>query len=308
MKIITDGIDLHIHSTISDGTDTPEEILPRVREAGLDAFSVTDHDSILAASIIAPLLRKDDPLFISGVEFSCKDQNGQYHILGYGYDPEAEAIRRMVEKGHANRIEKVKGRLQFLQDQFGFDFTEEEIKELLSKYNPGKPHIAALMIRHGYAANINDALHRYLNKKNFPDIFIRPEEVIKAVTDSGGIPILAHPSYGSGDELIVGKEMDERLSRLIAEGLRGVEAYYSGFSPKMQQELLSLASRYGLYVTAGSDYHGKNKLIPLGSDNLPSVEEAPEGLHHFLDDVHYISGTGTSSVKEAGNETAAAGT
>ena len=307
MNKMTDGIDLHIHSTISDGTDTPEEILEHVRETGLDVFSVTDHDSILAGKKIAPLLVKDDPLFISGVEFSCRDQNGQYHILGYGYDPEAEAIKRMVEKGHASRIEKVKGRLQFLRDQFGFDFTEEEIKELLSKNNPGKPHIAALMIQHKYASDVKEALHRYIDKIKFPDIYIRPEEAIKAIANSGGIPVLAHPSYGSGDELIVGKEMDGRLCRLIPEGLRGVEAYYSGFTPKLQQELLSLASRYGLYVTAGSDYHGKNKLIPLGSDNLTSIEDATEGLHHFLDDVHYISGDEISS-EEAENEAAAAGT
>ena len=101
MKKNTDRIDLHMHTTISDGTDTPEEILEQVRETGLDVFSVTDHDAILAGCRIAPLLRRADPLFVTGVEFSCRDQYGQYHILGYGYNPEARAIRRIVEKGHA---------------------------------------------------------------------------------------------------------------------------------------------------------------------------------------------------------------
>lgn len=292
MKKKTDRIDLHMHSTISDGTDTPEEILARVRETGLDVFSVTDHDAILAESRIAPLLVQNDPLFITGVEFSCGDNYGHYHILGYGYNPKARAIRRTVEKGHAYRMEKTEGRLQFLQERFGFVFSDEEIRELLSRNNPGKPHIAALMIKHGYASNIGDALHHYIDKKKFPDIFLRPEEAIEAIMNSGGIPVLAHPSYGSGDEMITGREMDDRLRRLIAEGLRGVEAYYSGFTPKLLREMLTFAERYDLYVTAGSDYHGKNKLIELGDNNLLSVEQAPKGLHRFLNDVHYLSVAG----------------
>ena len=306
MKKSTDRIDLHMHTTISDGTDTPEEILEQVRETGLDVFSVTDHDAILAGCRIAPLLKRADPLFVTGVEFSCRDQYGQYHILGYGYNPEARAIRRIVEKGHAFRMEKTKGRLQFLRERFGFIFPDEEVRELLNRNNPGKPHIAALMIRHGYATYISDALHHYIDKKKFPDIFLRPEEAIAAILDSGGIPVLAHPSFGSGDELIIGSEMDDRLRRLIAEGLRGVEAYYSGFTPKLQEEMLSFAKRYDLYVTAGSDYHGKNNLVRLGDNNLLSVEHAQEGLHRFLNDVQYFS-PATTCDEEAGNEASATG-
>ena len=308
MKKSTDRIDLHMHSTVSDGTDTPEEILAHVRETGLDIFSVTDHDAILAGCRIAPHLMRNDPLFITGVEFSCRDKYGQYHILGYGYSPEARSIQHIVEKGHAIRMEKTEKRLQFLRERFGFIFPDEEVRELLSKNNPGKPHIAALMIRHGYATDISDALHQYINKKKFPDIFIRPEEAIAAILDSGGIPVLAHPSFGSGDELIVGREMDDRLCRLIAEGLLGVEAYYSGFTPKLQEEMLSFASRYSLYVTAGSDYHGKNKLVRLGSNNLMSVKHAHEGLHRFLNDVRYLSASVKLSGEEARNEAAVAGT
>ena len=308
MKRMTDKIDLHMHSTISDGTDTPEEILADVREARLDVFSVTDHDAILAGCRMAPLLGKDDPLFITGVEFSCRDRYGQYHILGYGYNPDARAIKRTVQKGHAFRMEKTKGRLQFLKERFGFVFPDEEIRELLNRNNPGKPHIAALMIRHGYASDIKDALQNYIDKKHFPDIFLRPEEAIGAIWESGGIPVLAHPCFGSGDELIIGNEMDERLRRLIAEGLRGVEAYYSGFTPKLQREMLSFSARYDLYVTAGSDYHGKNKLVKLGDNNLSSVKPAPEGLHRFLNDVKYLSAAETSFQKEAEDEAAAAGT
>ena len=84
-------IDLHIHSTFSDGTDTPEQILEHAREIGLDLFSITDHDALKAGPVIRSLRKEGDPAFVTGVEFSCKDEKGKYHILGYGYDPEAEA-------------------------------------------------------------------------------------------------------------------------------------------------------------------------------------------------------------------------
>ena len=112
--------DLHIHTIISDGTDTPEMLLEHVREAEISLFSVTDHDAIKASRIIPGLLEECGPQFISGVEFSCRDEAGKYHILGYGYDPDGETIRQAVEKGHRLRMEKVLARLDFLKTEYGF--------------------------------------------------------------------------------------------------------------------------------------------------------------------------------------------
>ena len=162
----------------------------------------------------------------------------------------------------------------------------EEISALFREANPGKPHIANLMVKDGYAKSINDAFHRFLDQLSSPGMYIRPEQAIEAIMLSGGIPVLAHPTYGSGDELIIGEEMDERLRRLIGFGLQGVEAFYSGFTPKLQGEVLNLAEKYGLYVTAGSDYHGKNKLVLLGSSHMDDVREGPEGLKRFLSAVN----------------------
>ena len=285
-------IDLHMHTTVSDGTDSLEEILSNVREAGLTLFSVTDHDSIKAGIRIPPLM-KEIPLeqrtpFIRGVEFSCKDELGKYHILGYGYNPAVPGIAEVVFKGHALRMKKTRARLDFLKERFGFTFPEEEIHELLAKDNPGKPHIAKLMIQYGYAKDIKEAINEYINKKEFENVHVHPEEAIDGILRSGGIPILAHPSYGDGDDLILGEEMDWRLQRLMEFGVQGVEAYYSGFTPKIQEEVLALADKYDLYVTAGSDYHGGNKMVALGWTNLEDMIEAPEGLMRFLDDVEII--------------------
>lgn len=282
-------IDLHTHTIFSDGTDSPSEIIEKARAAGLDLLSVTDHDSI-RAGIEIPSLLKQLPAeqriaFIRGVEFSCRDELGKYHILGYGYDPDVPGIAEVVAKGHEMRMQKTKARLAFLEEAFGFKFTEEEVEELLAKDNPGKPHIANLMVLHGYASDKKDAISNYINKKKLKNVHVHPQEAIEGILKSGGIPILAHPSYGDGDQLIVGEEMEQRLLRLMDFGLKGLEAFYSGFTPKIQSETLLLAERYDLYVTAGSDYHGGNKMIDLGWTNLEDLSEAPPGLLRFLEDV-----------------------
>ena len=103
--------------------------------------------------------------------------------------------------------------------------------------------------------------------------------------EGGGVPVLAHPSYGDGDQLIMGEEMDRRLRRLKEFGLRGIEAYYSGFTARITRELMNFADKYDLLVTAGSDFHGRNKLVQLGDTGLEPGDEFPERLCRFLDEV-----------------------
>ena len=276
-------IDLHMHTTVSDGTDTPEEILNRVKENGIELFAVSDHDAIKGCDVIQRLRKPDDPRFLTGVEFSCRDEEGQYHILGYRYDPAAESVQELVKKGHRIRMKKIHTRLDFLEREFGIVFSPEEIEELLTLDNPGKPHLANLMVKNGYADSKETAMHNYLNKLRIRMDFLGPEEAIAGILAGGGIPVLAHPTYGNGDQLIQGENMDRRLQRLMAYGLQGVEGFYSGFSPAIRKEILDFAERYHLYVTAGSDYHGKNKLIHLGDTGLTPETVFPEGLHRFLE-------------------------
>ena len=282
--LISGSIDLHMHTSVSDGTDTPEGIIRRIKEAGISLFSVTDHDSVKSAVIILRNLRSDDPRFITGVEFSCRDELGKYHILGYGYRPASRAVRRVADKAHAMRENKVRARLEFINREFGFSFTDSDVRSLLSEDNPGKPHIANLMVRHGYAETKEQAIKEFINRIRFRTEYVRPEEAIRGILGAGGIPVLAHPSYGDGDQLILGEEMDARIRRLTDLGLQGLEAYYSGFPPRLRREILAYAERYGLYVTAGSDYHGTNKLVPLGDTGLDFEEERAEGLQRFLHD------------------------
>ena len=274
-----------MHSNVSDGSCTPEEILDNVKSAGLELFSLTDHDALHGCANVKEYRQEGDPLFISGVELSCKDECGKYHILGYGYDAAAEPISTMVEQGHMARFKKLKLRLDALKEKFGFEFSKEDVASLYAKSNPGKPHIANMMVKYGYAETRDQAFSDYLNRVKIVDMYFRPEEAIAAISKSGGIPVLAHPSYGSGDELYIGEEMENRVKRLMNFGLQGLEGYYSGFTPALQKEILGYAEKYDLYVTAGSDYHGTNKIIALGDNNLEDAQQAPRGLKRFLEEV-----------------------
>ena len=279
-------IDLHMHSNISDGTDTPSEILARVKEAGIGLFSLTDHDALKGCRTLAGMLKPGDPDFITGVEFSCKDELGKYHILGYGYDPDSPAIQEAITRGHSLRMKKVTARLEFLRSRFNVRFPEEEIRRLLSLDNPGKPHIGNLMVKYGYARTKEQAIKEFIDQIHFHSEYLRPELAIRGILESGGIPVLAHPTYGSGDQLILGEEMEARVRRLKDFGLRGLETFYSGFTDKLRIEILSFAEKYGLYVTAGSDYHGSNKLVELADTGLRTDMDWPEGLLRFLSDVN----------------------
>ena len=192
-------------------------------------------------------------------------------------------MRELVEKGHALRMGKLQKRLDFLRDRFGFTFCQEDIQSLFALDNPGKPHVGNLMVRYGYAATKEIAIRDYLNQYHAGSAYVRPEYAVQTILDAGGIPVLAHPVFGRGDEIIVGEDMDRRLRHLMAFGLKGVEAFYSGFTPMLIAQMLAFAEKYALYVTAGSDYHGSNKLVHLGDTGLPDPTEYPSGLLRFLE-------------------------
>ena len=277
-----------MHSRVSDGSDTPQELLLRVKAAGIGIFSLTDHDAVKGCSVIRRLLDAGSPRFICGVEFSCKDEEGKYHILGYGCDPDSVPVQRVVSRGHMLRIRKVMARLDFLKKEFGFSFDPRDIADLMAMDNPRKPHIGNLMVRYGYAETKEKAIKQYINKLHFGSEYVTPKEAIEGVLGSGGIPVLAHPAYGNGDQLILGEELSERVERLIGYGLKGVEGFYSGFTGKIRAQVLSIAENKGLYVTAGSDYHGSNKLVQLGDTGLDSAGAYPAALDRFLEDVRYM--------------------
>ena len=274
-------IDLHMH-TISDGTDTPEELLSVVKSAGITHFSITDHDAVAGAKIMMDLLSPGDPLFIPGVEFSCKDDLGKYHILGYGFDPSSPSILKVVEKGHENRMTEVRARIKALKDERSIVFPKEEIEKLMALPNPGKPHIGNLMVKYGYAESRKDAITGIINKLSVKSLDLAPDEVIDAIKNAGGVSVLAHPAFGSGTQKIFGKELESRVDHLIAMGLQGIEAYYSTFTKEIRDEVLLIAEKRGLLITCGSDYHGNNKTVRPGEIGTDSPDDYVQMISAFL--------------------------
>ena len=260
--------DLHLHSNVSDGSDTPTELLERVRKTDIDAFSLTDHDAYLGNEEIIRSLRDGDPLFLNGVEFSCRDEKGRYHILGYGFDSHELSIREAVEITHNARRQKADNRVRFLQEDFGFEFTDEEIAALLKNENPGKPHFVSLLVKKGYVNSRAEGFE-LMSRYHGSERRLKPEEAVRAITESGGIPVLAHGILADGSANLTKEEISARVELLVPFGLRGLECYYSSYTPEQTEIMLNLADRHHLLVTAGSDYHGTNKKVPLGASGNP---------------------------------------
>ena len=279
---LSEKLDLHMHTTISDGTDTPKELLHVVKKAGITCFSITDHDAIEGAALMQDLLSPGDPMFIPGVEFSAKDELGKYHILGYGFAPSSPAMQKLVEKGHDNRMTELRSRLAALKEECSIVFPEEELEKLLSLPNPGKPHIGNLMVKYGYAPDRNHAIREIINKLHVQSLDLLPDEVIDTISRAGGIPVLAHPVFGSGTQKIFGEDLKKRIDHLCEMGLKGIEAYYSGFTKEIRDEVLSLADKKGLLITCGSDYHGNNKTVLPGEIGPDSPEDFLEKAAAFI--------------------------
>ena len=274
------GIDLHIHSTASDGTFSPYEIIQMASRIGLDAFSITDHDTLEGSR---QALYADIPSnlrFITGIEISAaipanSSISGGVHLLGYGIDPEDAALNQTLDKFikiRNNRIKAIVERLNAL----GVDLTLQQVLAEVGEGAAGRPHVATAMIKAGLARDVNDAFDRFLG--NGRPACVGKERLdcrraLELIINAGGVPVLAHPY------LVKCSDFGD-LSRFVAQlcdlGLRGIEVYYPQHTHAAVAQYLSLAGKFALLVTGGSDFHGQ--LIPdvqmgcgRGDLHVPSV-------------------------------------
>ena len=265
------SFDLHIHTAASDGSDTPAELAARVAAAGLRLFSVTDHDTIDGALEMEKLVPAGT-VFIRGVEFSCVSPAGKCHILGYGYDPDHPALLAALDEGRQLRLEKLQRRLQVLEERFGIVLTVEEDRWLRSRNSPGKPHLGRILLDRGLADSLDGAIRTYLSHVPGRDR-IEAETAVRAIEAAGGISVWAHPLGGEGEKCLTRERFEAQLETLTGYGLRGLECWYSRYSPEQARFLQDQAKCCGLTVTGGSDYHGTNKkgisLGMLNREDLP---------------------------------------
>ena len=259
-------IDLHLHTTASDGSDTPSELIAKARGAGIELIAITDHDT-LAGSLEAMSLPENGVKIVTGIEFSCKtagESGFECHILGYGFDPKNEAMVGAISHGREMRLFKLEARLKYLKEHFEISFSDEDIKWLHSLNSVARPHLGQLLIKHGYVESMSDAFDKYLKVGGFPDDRIDAEEAINAIKKAGGIPVYAHPIGGEREKRLTRDEVMERIKVLSDMGLMGLECYYSRYSEEDEAMLTEIATSNGLLISGGSDYHGENKTVKLG--------------------------------------------
>lgn len=261
-------VDLHSHSTASDGTLPPSEVVALAKRNGLSALALTDHDTVAGVPEAAEAARKAGIDFLPGIEISCDvPKPATLHLLGYGVDPQSPILlgltKRLIE-GRNDRNPKIIHRL----NELGVKITMDELKAEANGGVIGRPHIAAILLRKGYVSSIKNAFDKYLapgGAAYFDKERVSPKDAIDMVRQSGGLPVLAHPSQ-------LRTENDAQLDRTIKDladlGLAGVEVIHSDNNDAMIARYTALAEKYGLLKTGGSDFHGTiKKDISLGTAN-----------------------------------------
>jgi predicted metal-dependent phosphoesterase TrpH len=250
-------IDLHIHTTASDGTLTPEETVFHAAEKGLKAIAITDHDTVDGIAEALKAGNKTGVEVVPGVEISV-DHIGEIHILGYYIDYESpEFMEKMAMLQQYRNMRN----LQMIEKlrRLGFNLTMEEVELEAGNGLVGRPHFAAVMVNKGYVKNFNEAFERYIGAGRPAYVKkekLTPREGIEMIAVAGGIPVLAHPKYV---KLNGYDGLESLIKELKGYGLRGIEAIYTKHTAEETRRFCKMAKRTGLLITGGSDFHGGNK-------------------------------------------------
>ncbi|GAA3556843.1 PHP domain-containing protein [Microlunatus spumicola] len=252
-------IDLHTHSNVSDGTDTPAELVVAAHEAGLDVVALTDHDTFDGLDRAVAAGREHGVEVVHGMELSCSRQGQSVHLLAYGADPEAAALAEemvRVREGRSGRLRPVLDLLAGL----GVPVTEEEVMaQVGSSPSVGRPHIADALVAAGWVEDRTEAFDRFLADGGPAHVGRYAIEVghgIDLVHQAGGVAVIAHP-WGRGRAALLPEEF---LTELVERhGLDGVEVDHQDHDAEARAELWALVDRLGVLGTGSSDYHGTGK-------------------------------------------------
>ena len=258
-------VDLHTHTTSSDGTDSPSALVEKAFKAGLKAVAITDHDTLHGLSEGQKAAGRFSGFdFVRGVEISTGSEEGEMHIVGLWVPEDAEPLETALAKMRAKRTTRNERIVDLLRSQ-GISITMDDVMKAAGGESVGRPHIAMALKALGYVSTINKAFDLYLGPTGSAYIrkeVMRPEEAVSLMAKVGCSPIIAHPMlkpYPPG-------WVEEFVKRLLPYGLCGIEASHSEHTDEDTQCILAIARRYHLCVSGGSDYHGENKpRIALGT-------------------------------------------
>jgi 3',5'-nucleoside bisphosphate phosphatase len=268
---MTNYIDLHTHSTESDGIYSPSELLHKAKEAGLRVLSLTDHDTTGGLEEAAQAARSLDIDLIPGIEINTDVSGGEVHVLGYFLEyqrPEFQGVLKVLRDARERRGQ----RIVELLNEHGILISWERVREI-AQGSVGRPHVAEALLEAGYAQSIGEAFDKYIGNGRFayvPRYKLTPADAVRLIASVNGLPVIAHPLDLPGLT-----ELRNWLPGLREAGMVGLETYYGQYTGEDEHELRALANEYNLIPTGGSDFHGPGiHLTPLGGHYVPyeSVE------------------------------------
>jgi len=256
-------IDLHTHTTASDGTSSPAELVALAKQLGVGILAVTDHDTTDSVAPVMTLAAHEGIELIPALELNTDIEDGEVHVLGYFIDhhqPWLQEFLTMLRNGRVNRAARMVEKLNAL----GIKIEYSKVQSY-AQGSVGRPHVARALVEAGAVRNLEEAFDKYIGRQGpayVERMRVTPEDAVRAVARAGGIPVLAHPGWGAPDELI---------PELIAAGLEGIEVYYPDHTPAMTMRYMKLAQQYSLLMTGGTDFHGTAvaSKAPLGSQYVP---------------------------------------
>ncbi|MFD3614060.1 PHP domain-containing protein [Streptomyces sp. NPDC058676] len=255
-------IDLHTHSTASDGTDTPVELVRNAAAAGLDVVALTDHDTTRGhAEAIAAL--PQELTLVTGAELSCRIDGVSMHLLAYLFDPEEPALLAERELVRDDRVPRARGMVARLQE-LGVPVTWEQVARIAGDGSVGRPHVATALVELGVVPTVSDAFTpdwladggRAYVAKHETD----PFEAIRLIKGAGGVAVFAHPGASKRGRTVP----ESAIAELATAGLDGLEVDHMDHDPDTRARLRGLAKELGLLTTGSSDYHGSRKTCVLG--------------------------------------------
>mgnify|MGYP003294126839 CR=1 FL=1 len=283
-------MDLHTHTDFSDGDLSPYELIRLAINNGIGTLGITDHDTLEGVKRIDrtdDLIKNSGIQIINGIELSAKVSKGRMHILGYDIDINNTNLNKKMSELKDNSINSVLSIMEQIKRDYGIIFRYNDIRDLVNaNHNLGRPDLAKLCIKYGYATSVQDAFDKYLiaahNKVRGTNKGIPYEECIELITKSNGVPVLAHPKSLELSE----KEFLVVLKDMINLGLKGIEVYHSSHTEEEMQYYLEIANKYDLLISGGSDYHGTTVKpdIELGTGKNNNIKIKSLSLVKYIND------------------------
>ncbi|MDD3825659.1 MAG: PHP domain-containing protein [Anaerolineae bacterium] len=293
MITISSRVDLHSHTTASDGGLAPQDLVARAASLGIEVLAITDHDTTTGVPAALAAARRLDIVVVPGVEISALSGREEIHLLGYFVDVENEELQAFLGRTRVARRERAEKMLARLA-QLGLAVEWERVVELAGEEGSiGRPHVATTLLEAGLIHSWDEAFERWIGR-GCPAYVERykltPEDAIDLVRASGGLPVLAHPYiYTRKGERKKDLDLKHWLPRLVRAGLAGIEVYYPNYPRRVSRSLLEMALYYGLMISGGSDFHGGAMANGLGSVDVPwAAWEGLERRHRLSPAAHVI--------------------